>query len=96
MVKMYYCNETDEYITSETIRKEYYIPFRSDGESFADYLNNCMDYNNGSLTTIESRENSLKRQLAKLHIDRYSIDEAVNTVLELQRLYEFMERNEKK
>ena len=95
MVKMYYCNENDEYLTSETIRKEW-LSFRSDGESFSDYLENCMNYNNGSLQTIENREYFLKRKLSKLSIDRYSIDEAINTVLELQRLYEFIERNEQK
>lgn len=96
MNKLYYCNENDEYISSAQLLKEYKdsaLPFQTEGESFSEYIESCMAYNNGSLYTIEQREGILKRKLAKLNINEYSIDEAVNLIMELQRLYEFRERN---
>lgn len=95
MKKLYYDIENEEYITEKEIRTKHYIPYHDKGESFAVFLNNCMSYNNGTLQPIEHREKELKKELAMIdNIDAWTIDDVVNIVLQLQELYDFIERNE--
>jgi len=96
MKKMFYCSEADDYLTIDDIKKEY-IEFKTENgytESFPYYLESCMYYNNGTLQTIQERENNLKRSIAKLSIDKYSIDELLILSNDLYRLYQFEIENE--
>ena len=51
MEKLYYCRESETIYTLSEI-KEFYSAYNGGHENFADYLNNCMYQNNGTLEEI--------------------------------------------
>ena len=82
-MKKFYDENSDSIVTIEQIEKEFH-EFQEEGlytdQNFSEYLQNCMDYNNGSLTTLETKIERLTEQL-----NRYSlIPDNDNTELILQ------------
>lgn len=82
-MQKYYDENSDSIVTIEQVEKEFH-QFQREGlyteTSFSEYLQNCMDYNNGSLTTLETKIDRLTKQL-----NRYSlIPDNDNTELILQ------------
>ena len=57
----YWNNETDAIETTKTIR-ESYEEFRNDWETFDEYLNGCMWWNNGALTPLRDYITNLKHR----------------------------------
>ena len=84
-MKYYHVNETDEIISADTLRSDYYETFENDYQTFGDYLNACMWYNNGELTPIEKKLDDVKRELTrKLALaDTYGYDEYADELTEL-------------
>lgn len=81
----YHVNETDEVISTAELFSDYYIPFGGDHETFSDYLNACMWYNDGELTPVEKKLDDVKRELnRKLALaDTYGYDEYADELTEL-------------
>lgn len=49
-MRKFYDTEKEEYITIEELEKEYNeLKANNETESFKDYINNCMWWNNGTL-----------------------------------------------
>lgn len=84
-MKYYHVNETDAVISIDTLKRDYYDVFGEDYETFDDYLNACMYYNNGELTPIEDKLTQIKRELnRKLALaDAYGWDEYADELTEL-------------
>ena len=59
MNKFYFDENTDRIYTIDEIRV-FYEEFKDEGETFAEYLNNCTD-KNGSLTAIETEFDEFER-----------------------------------
>lgn len=62
---LYYCNENQVVMD----KSELYMYFSIDPaghESFSDYLESCMYYNNGSLIPLPEKIDGLKRELARM------------------------------
>ena len=55
MEKYYHNNETDAIEELDYIRSDYYEAFGQDYDTFGDYLNACMTWNNGALTPVSVR-----------------------------------------
>lgn len=69
MMKYYYCNEDDRVLSREDLRLEF-ESFQSEGgyegETFSDYLEGCMWWNNGALTPLLNHVDNLKQKLARV------------------------------
>lgn len=54
--RLFIDNETGEILTESELLKEFNelkATEQTDAETFAEYINNCMSYNNGTLDEIE-------------------------------------------
>jgi len=60
----YYFENESQTVISENDIKEAYKLFASEYDSYSDYKKACMWYNNGSLTPLQSKIASVKRELA--------------------------------
>ena len=69
MKNLYYCNEDDRVLSREDLRLEF-DSFQAEGEyvveTFSDYLEGCMWYNNGALTPLLNHIDNLKRKLSRV------------------------------
>ena len=85
MERYYHNNETDVIEELDIIRSDYYDVFGDDYETFDDYLNACMTWNNGALTPVSVRLADVKRELnRKLELARkYGYDEYEEEILDL-------------
>ena len=85
MEKYYYNNEIDAVENVDTIRSDYYEVFGDDYETFSDYLNACMAWNNGALTPVSVRLKDVKRRLnEKLMLARkYGYEEYADELADL-------------
>ena len=67
--RYFYSNEQDRILSLDEIREEF-EEFQQEGyytdEPFQYYLQNCMYWNNGDLTPIIDRYDSLRKKLAKV------------------------------
>lgn len=84
-MKYYHVNETDEIISTDTLRTDYYDVFANDYDTFDDYVKACMWYNNGELTPVEKKLDDVKRELnRKLALaDTYGYSEYADELTEL-------------
>lgn len=85
MEKYYHNNETDMIEELDTIHSDYYEVFGTDYDTFEEYLNACMTWNNGALTPVSVKLKYVKRELnRKLELARkYSYDEYEEEILSL-------------
>lgn len=85
MERYYHNNETDVIEELDVIRSDYYDVFGDDYETFDDYLNACMAWNNGALTPVSVRLADVKRELnRKLELARkYGYSEYEEEILDL-------------
>ena len=85
MEKYYHNNETDTIEELDYIRSDYYEVFGQDYDTFSDYLNACMTWNNGALTPVSVKLKHVKRELnRKLELARkYSYEEYEEEILSL-------------
>lgn len=85
MERYYHNNETDVIEELDVIRSDYYEVFGDDYETFDDYLNACMTWNNGALTPVSVRLADVKRELnRKLELARkYGYSEYEEEILDL-------------
>jgi len=85
MERYYHNNETDVIEELDIIRSDYYDVFGDDYETFDDYLNACMTWNNGALTPVSVRLADVKRELnRKLELARkYGYSEYEEEILDL-------------
>jgi hypothetical protein len=85
MERYYYNNETDTVEEIDYIRSDYYEVFGNDYDSFGDYLNACMAWNNGALTPVSVKLKYVKRELnRKLELARkYGYEEYEEEILAL-------------
>ena len=64
---MFYFNIFAEcYESEKLIKTDYFDIFADDYETFTEYLNSCMAYNNGALETLPKRETELKNLIRSL------------------------------
>lgn len=84
-MKYYHVNETDEIISTDTLRSDYYETFADDYQTFDDYVKACMWYNNGELTPVEDKLTAVKRELNRklAFADTYGYDEYADELTEL-------------
>lgn len=84
-MKYFHNNETDAIESLDTIRSDYYEFFGDDYETFDDYLNACMTYNNGALTAVSVKLKQVKRELnRKLMLAyKYGYDEYAEELIDL-------------
>ena len=84
-MKYYHVNETDEIISTDTLRSDYYETFENDYQTFDDYVKACMWYNNGELTPVEDKLTQIKRELNRTLslADAYGWDEYADELTEL-------------
>ena len=72
-MKWFYDFEQEKYISETQLKTEYEILKAQDPEqynySFSHYKMNCLSINNGSLFTLERRENELQKQLFFLSLE---------------------------
>ena len=65
----YYCNEDDTIVSTDVIRSEF-EGFQREGmylgETFSDYLEGCMWFNNGALTPLLDHANHIRRELNRV------------------------------
>ena len=61
METLYWCNEDDKVYTLAEIKKDY-PEFRNEYETFGEYLNGCMYWNNGALYPLRDRVNVLQME----------------------------------
>lgn len=92
MTKYYWNNETDDIENVDTIRSDYYEVFGQDYDTFDDYLNACMSWNNGALVPVPVRLKDVKRRLneklmlaRKYGYEEYA-DELADLLAEMDRL----------
>ena len=85
MEKYYHNNETDVIESLDTIRTDYYDMFGEDYETFDEYLNACMTWNNGALTPVSVRLQSVKRELNRklMLAQKYGYDEYADELADL-------------
>lgn len=85
MERYYHNNETDTIEELDTIRTDYYDVFGDDYETFDEYINACMTWNNGALTPVSVRLKSVKRELnRKLALaQKYGYDEYADELADL-------------
>lgn len=75
-MKYYHCCETDRVLSEDDLRSEWeqgktegwIVPGETGSDSFPDYLECCMYYNNGSLTPLRTYIEELRNML------RYELD----------------------
>lgn len=86
-MQKYYDENSDSVVTIEQIKKEFQ-QFQAEGlytgYKFSEYLQNCMDYNNGSLTELETKIERLERKL-----NRYSLisdNDNAELILQIEQL----------
>lgn len=65
MNRYFYNSELDVIESLDTIRTDYYELFGDDYETFDEYLEACMAYNNGVLTHVSVELKHVKRELNK-------------------------------
>ena len=85
MERFYHNNETDVIEEIDVIRSDYYDVFGDDYDTFEDYLNACMTWNNGALTPVSVKLSAVKRELnRKLELSRkYGYDEYAEELADL-------------
>lgn len=98
-MKIYYWNnETDDIISEDVFRSDYYDKFNDDELSYDEYLARSMTYNNGVLMDVSDRRAEVKKELdrklmlaRKYGYDEYA-DELYNLLAELDRLGKYTGR----
>ena len=85
MEKYYHNNETDVIEELDTIRSDYYEVFGQDYDTFDDYLNACMTWNNGALTPVSVRLQDVKRELNRklMLANKYGYEEYADELADL-------------
>ena len=85
MERYYYNNETDAVEELDIIRRDYYEVFGDDYDTFDEYLNACMSWNNGALTPVSVRMTAVKNELnRKLALaSKYGYDEYADELADL-------------
>lgn len=64
---MFYYNNCEMcYESTKLIKTDYFNIFANDYETFSEYLNCCMECNNGVLQTLSARETKLKNLICSL------------------------------
>lgn len=61
----YYFENESQSVISEAEIKANFEEFKDEYETYSDYYSACMWWNNGSLTPIEEKIDSVKREIAK-------------------------------
>ena len=94
MEKYYHNNETDAIEELDYIRSDYYEVFGQDYDTFGDYLNACMTWNNGALTPVSVKLKQVKRELnRKLELARkYSYEEYADELADLLEQMDILSR----
>lgn len=59
MTALYWCNEDDKVYTIEDIKRDY-PEFRNEYQTFGEYLDGCMYWNNGALYPLRDRVTELQ------------------------------------
>ena len=59
MSALYWCNEDDKVYTLEDIKKDY-PEFRNEYQTFGEYIDGCMYWNNGALYPLRDRVSVLQ------------------------------------
>ena len=98
-MKIYYWNnETDEIISEDVFRSDYYDKFNDDELTYDEYLARSMTYNNGVLVDVSDRRAEVKKELdrklmlaKKYGYDEYA-DELTDLLAELDRLGKYTGR----
>ena len=98
-MKIYYWNnETDDIISEDVFRSDYYDKFNDDDMTYDEYLARSMTYNNGVLMDVSDRRAEVKKELdrklmlaRKYGYDEYA-DELYNLLAELDRLGKYTGR----
>ena len=85
MERYYHNNETDTIESIDTIRTDYYDLFGDDYETFDDYIEACMTYNNGALTPVSVKLKQVKRELNRklMLAQKYGYDEYADELADL-------------
>ena len=65
MAGYYHSCEWDEVLSSDDVRS-LWEQFRNDGETYDEFLNACMSWNNGDLTPLTDYVNGLRRNLRRV------------------------------
>ena len=98
-MKIYYWNnETDDIISEDVFRSEYYDKFNDEELTYDEYLARSMTFNNGVLVDVSDRRAEVKKELdrklmlaKKYGYDEYA-DELTNLLAELDRLGKYTGR----
>ena len=98
-MKIYYWNnETDDIISEDVFRSEYYDKFNDDDMTYDEYLAHSMTFNNGVLVDVSDRRAEVKKELdrklmlaKKYGYDEYA-DELTDLLAELDRLGKYTGR----
>lgn len=89
-MKYFYCVETDEIMTVEQIQTEwerYKTEEEGTPDTFPEFLEQCMTYNNGTLQTIEQHYNAVADRLRRTDEDDTDEREALAKYLnDLEKL----------
>lgn len=96
MKTLYWCNEDDMVYSLDDIRKDY-PEFKNEYQSFGEYLDGCMWWNNGALYPLTDRIKELQTMYDRKQMIGYKygfelVDEELDGLRseldELKRLYE--------
>ena len=85
MAIYYWSNETDDIISEDVFRSDYYEQFNDDDMTYDEYLAHSMYFNNGALYDVTDKYRDAKRALnEKLMLARkYGYDEYADELIDL-------------
>ena len=83
-MKYYHNNETDVIESLDTVRADYEL-FGDEYDTFDEFLNACMTWNNGALTPVSVRLTTVKRRLNEKLVlaQKYGYDEYADELADL-------------
>lgn len=92
-MKYYHCSETDRIVSEERLRSEWeqgkaegwIVPDETGYDSFTDYLECCMYYNNGTLTPVRTYIEELRNRL-RYELDSYERESIENEITIMTKL----------